>query len=68
MNKRSLIAGVVTTLVLGVLMVAPAAAKDKGPDSATSVRPGWGYGDTNHEHSGPPGKTGNHHDNGKGND
>ena len=24
--------------------------------AASGARPGWGYGDTNHNHSGPPGR------------
>jgi hypothetical protein len=27
-------------------------------DSTTGARPGWGCGDTNHKHSGPPGRPG----------
>ncbi len=34
---------------------APAAAPH---DSTTGARPGWGCGDTNHTHSGPPGRPG----------
>jgi len=34
---------------------APAAAPT---DSTTGARPGWGCGDTNHKHSGPPGRPG----------
>ena len=34
---------------------APAAAPK---DSTTGARPGWGCGDTNHKHSGPPGRPG----------
>ena len=33
----------------------PAAAPH---DSTTGARPGWGCGDTNHTHSGPPGRPG----------
>jgi hypothetical protein len=35
---------------------APAAAAPV--DSSTGARPGWGCGDTNHTHSGPPGRPG----------
>ena len=38
-----------------VTVSAPAAAPT---DSTTSARPGWGCGDTNHKHSGPPGRPG----------
>jgi hypothetical protein len=26
------------------------------PTQPGTTRPGWGYGDPNHEHTGPPGK------------
>ena len=38
-----------------VTVNAPAAAPK---DSTTGARPGWGCGDTNHIHSGPPGRPG----------
>ena len=38
-----------------VTVNAPAAAPK---DSTTGTRPGWGCGDTNHKHSGPPGRPG----------
>ena len=38
-----------------VTVSAPAAAPT---DSTTGARPGWGCGDTNHKHSGPPGRPG----------
>jgi len=38
-----------------VTVNAPAAAPK---DSTTGARPGWGCGDTNHKHSGPPGRPG----------
>ena len=38
-----------------VTLSAPAAAPT---DSTTGARPGWGCGDTNHKHSGPPGRPG----------
>ena len=34
------------------------AGHEAGPAGTTSTRPGWGCGDTNHTHSGPPGNTG----------
>ena len=37
-----------------VTMNAPAAAP-KDSTTASGTRPGWGCGDTNHKHSGPPG-------------
>ena len=39
-----------------VTVSAPAAAAPT--DSTTGARPGWGCGDTNHKHSGPPGRPG----------
>ena len=38
-----------------VTVNAPAAAPK---DTTTGARPGWGCGDTNHKHSGPPGRPG----------
>ena len=38
-----------------VTVNAPAAAPK---DTTTGARPGWGCGDTNHNHSGPPGRPG----------
>jgi len=31
---------------------------EAAPSGTSSARPGWGCGDTNHEHSGPPGRPG----------
>ena len=42
-----------TTTTDEVTVNAPAAAPK---DSTTGARPGWGCGDTNHKHSGPPGR------------
>jgi len=39
-----------------VTVNAPAAAAPK--DTTAGARPGWGCGDTNHKHSGPPGRPG----------
>ena len=33
-----------------------AAERTNGPAGTVGVRPGWGCGDTNHKHSGPPGR------------
>jgi len=44
-----------TTETNEVTVNAPAAAPH---DSTTGARPGWGCGDTNHTHSGPPGRPG----------
>jgi len=32
------------------------APTDKGKRSTDGTKPGWGYGDPNHDHSGPPGR------------
>jgi len=37
------------TVLLGTSMNSPAVAQSGG------TRPGWGWGDDNHDHSGPPG-------------
>lgn len=34
------------------------AGHEAGPAGTTSTKPGWGCGDTNHTHSGPPGNPG----------
>ena len=36
--------------------VSARAAAPKDTTSASGTRPGWGCGDTNHKHSGPPGR------------
>jgi len=36
--------------------VSARAAAPKDSTSASGTRPGWGCGDTNHKHSGPPGR------------
>ena len=38
--------------------VSAQAAAPKDGTSASGTRPGWGCGDTNHKHSGPPGRPG----------
>ncbi len=38
--------------------VSAQAAAPKDSTSASGTRPGWGCGDTNHKHSGPPGRPG----------
>jgi len=44
-----------TTVEANENTTAPAAAPS---DSTTGARPGWGCGDKNHTHSGPPGRPG----------
>ena len=34
----------------------PTTVPDESPKSSDDCKPGWGYGDTNHCHSGPPGQ------------
>ncbi|MDP3703331.1 MAG: hypothetical protein Q8R78_02980 [Candidatus Omnitrophota bacterium] len=47
----------VTQYPYGYDFDAPPAGEEPGddPEEPTNMRPGWGYGDDNHEHSGPPG-------------
>jgi hypothetical protein len=37
-------------------VAAPAHEDDDDDEEESSAKPGWGHGDDNHEHSGPPGK------------
>lgn len=67
MNKL-LLSALVTTGVVGSLVLASTSAADSGGQSNHSglgfgygyghgvEKPGYGYGDRNHSHSGPPGK------------
>jgi hypothetical protein len=48
-GKAALAAPAATSLIVA------AASKPTTAEAAYSTRPGWGYGDTNHNHSGPPG-------------
>ncbi len=54
--RRVVLAGLITTGVVG-LLVAPTVAAGGGAsdDKSFGYRPGWGGGGTNHEHTGPPG-------------
>jgi hypothetical protein len=47
-----------TTETTEVSVDARAAAPKDGTTGASGTRPGWGCGDTNHKHSGPPGRPG----------
>ena len=47
--------------------VPPFSSSDEGSASCTQYRPGNGFGDKNHCHTGPPGQTGEHPGNGNGN-
>ena len=46
---------IIGALVVGALGVSAVAMAAKPTDGGT--RPGWGYGDQNHEHTGPPGQS-----------
>ena len=56
---KAIAAGIASILLVGALWVVPALAD--GPEGVPGFGqgygylPGWGYGDQNHEHSGPPG-------------
>lgn len=55
LNKKSAI--VALTVVTATVMMASAAFAAKPTDN---TRPGWGYGDNNHTHTGPPGSVNPH--------
>ena len=57
MLAKAIVAGLVTAFLVGALMVVPTfAGKWEGkPGFGYGYRPGWGWGDPNHEHTGPPG-------------
>jgi hypothetical protein len=62
MFKKQLIAAMIITVVVASLMTTPVfAGNGNNGKCPGGERPGWGYGDDNHEHSGPPGQG----DNGK---
>ena len=56
MFKKQLIAALVITVVVASLMATPVFAGNGNNGKSPSELPGWGYGDDNHEHSGPPGQ------------
>ncbi len=62
LRSPAILAGFVTAalatvlVTTGVIAASPDAEKgDRGP-AFGDTRPGWGYGDDKHDHSGPPGK------------
>lgn len=62
LRSPAILAGFVTAalatvlVTTGVIAANPEAEKgDRGP-AFGDTRPGWGYGDDKHDHSGPPGK------------
>lgn len=60
MNNRIIASGVVTLAVMVSLAAAPVMANSKNQDDSFGYgyRPGWGFGDKNHVHTGPPGQVG----------
>lgn len=59
----------VTQYPYGYNFDAPPEGEEPGddPEESASIRPGWGYGDENHQHSGPPGHEVSASSSGKGN-
>ena len=64
---KSLVAGVASAVLVGALLAIPVLAdgREGTPGNGYGYgygdrgdRPGWGYGDDNHEHTGPPGLDG----------
>ncbi len=52
LNTKAKVFGVLGLLVLSLAVVAGSAFAKQDDNG---VRPGWGWGDKNHTHSGPPG-------------
>lgn len=52
LNLRALVVGI---LALAIFVAISATAFAKPPTDGT--RPGWGFGDKNHTHTGPPGQS-----------
>ena len=44
-------------IVVAIAGASGAAFAAKGGNSDNNTRPGWGYGDKNHVHTGPPGQS-----------
>ena len=53
LNMRMLV--VLATVIAGVVLTVGVAFAQGNSDNNT--RPGWGYGDKNHVHTGPPGQS-----------
>lgn len=69
-SKMRLLVGLGTVATAGALVATMALAKGNTGDN---TRPGWGYGDKNHVHTGPPGQSvhpgdNDDHGNNQGND
>ncbi len=64
MLGKFIIAAGLTVAAIAALMSFPAGARNATREMAAGagygygydIRPGWGYGDDNHEHTGPPGR------------
>lgn len=52
MNKIRFLVVLTTVFAIGLTMVNVVSAKEK-----SDSRPGWGWGDRNHTHTGPPGNS-----------
>ena len=59
MLMKIAVASIVSAALIGALVAVPAFAGDSSGDPGLGYgygyRPGWGYGDPNHDHTGPPG-------------
>jgi hypothetical protein len=56
MITKKVVAGLVASVVVALLLAVPVLAQKGGVDKmASGELPGYGYGDSNHEHTGPPG-------------
>jgi hypothetical protein len=51
LNIRTMVVLAMAAIAI-LIMAGSAFAKNEG-----GTRPGWGYGDKNHEHTGPPGQS-----------
>ena len=61
MRKKTIIAVIITLTVTALLILSsPVSAKQNSGNQnepfGYAYRPGWGFGDVNHIHTGPPGK------------
>lgn len=53
---RLLAAGLLALGMVVTLATASSGERRDPPPGQEACKPGWGYGDTNHEHCGPPGQ------------
>ena len=57
MFKKKVVVALIATLVVISILAAPVFAANGNNRQASGERPGWGYGDNNHDHTaGPPGQ------------